>query len=102
MQQRRFASAGRAHDRDEVAVLDLEVDVAQDVKKLLLRQGIKAFEIFEFDHDGSAVVTKRNHRIGATGANGGDVARQERDRSKHEGDKNERHQIERTDAIKQG
>ena len=51
VQQRRFARAGRPHDRDKVAFLDIQVDVAQDVKKLLFCQGITAFQIFKFDHD---------------------------------------------------
>src|SRR5436190_22599165 len=55
VQQCRFTCAGRTHYRDEIAFLDLQVDVAQDVKKLLLRQGIGAFQIRKFDH----TVTRR-------------------------------------------
>jgi hypothetical protein len=51
--------------------LNLEVDVAQDVKKLFLRQRIETLEVFEFDHDESAVVTRRDHWLGATGAQRG-------------------------------
>src|SRR5439155_1621265 len=38
VQQRRFACAGRTHDRDEVAFLNLQIDLAQNVKELFLRQ----------------------------------------------------------------
>jgi hypothetical protein len=50
VQQRGFARAGRSHHGDEIAFLNLQVNVAQDVKKLLLCQRIRTFEIFEFDH----------------------------------------------------
>src|SRR5688572_9571973 len=34
VEQRRFAGAGRPHDGNEVAFVNLQVDVAQDVKEL--------------------------------------------------------------------
>ena len=49
---------------------DLEIDVAQDVKEFLLRQRIRAFDVFEFDqwfHD-ELSVAERDHRIGPRGA----------------------------------
>ena len=50
VQQRRFTGAGWTHHGNEVPFADFQVDVAQDVKKLLLRQEIRAFETFKFDH----------------------------------------------------
>jgi hypothetical protein len=50
MQQCRFARAGRPHHGDEVAFLDFQVDVAQNVKKLFLRKRITPFEIAQFNH----------------------------------------------------
>jgi hypothetical protein len=35
MEESRFAGPGRTHDGNEIAFLDLEIDVAQDVKELL-------------------------------------------------------------------
>src|SRR5437764_13176294 len=63
VQQRRFTCAGRTHYRDKVAFLDFQVDVAQYVKKLLLRQGIRAFQILKFDH---IVYSARNAWTGST------------------------------------
>ena len=37
VQERRFTRAGRSHDGDKIAFPDFQIDVAQDVKKLLLR-----------------------------------------------------------------
>ena len=50
VEQRRFAGAGRPHDGNEVAFVDLQVDVAQDVKEFALRERVEAFEVFELDH----------------------------------------------------
>ena len=50
VQERRFARAGRTHDGNEVAFVDFEIDVAQDVKELPFRERINAFEILEFNH----------------------------------------------------
>src|SRR5206468_6764583 len=50
VQQRGFACARRPHDRDKVAFLNVQIDLAQDVKKLLLRQRIAAFQISKLDH----------------------------------------------------
>jgi hypothetical protein len=35
MQESRFPGAGRPHHGNEIALLDLEIDVAQDVDELL-------------------------------------------------------------------
>src|SRR5437762_9476357 len=101
VQQRRFACTRRPHDRNEVAFFNFESDVAQDIEKLLPRQGITSFEIVESDHGQSTVMPKRDHRISATRAKSGDIARQQSDRSEYEGDKNERREIECVNAIKQ-
>src|SRR6266480_1287381 len=53
MQQSRFACAGRAHNRDEVAFLNLQIDLAQDVKELFLRQRIAAFDVLKLNHTSS-------------------------------------------------
>src|SRR6266480_4793337 len=53
VQQRRFACAGRAHNRDEVAFLNLQIDLAQDVKELFLRQRIAAFDVLKLNHTSS-------------------------------------------------
>jgi hypothetical protein len=45
MQERGFAGAGRAHDRDELALFDLEVDVAQNIKKPALGEWITTFDM---------------------------------------------------------
>src|SRR5205823_8678578 len=52
VQQRRFACAGRAHNRDEVAFLNLQIDLAQNVKELFLRQRIAAFDMLKLNHIG--------------------------------------------------
>jgi hypothetical protein len=51
VQQRRFTCARRPHDRDKFAFGDVHIDVAQDVKKLLLAQRISAFEMAKLDHN---------------------------------------------------
>src|SRR6266446_2842913 len=53
VQQRRFACAGRAHNRDEVAFLNIQIDLAQYVKALFLRQRIAAFDVFKLNHTSS-------------------------------------------------
>jgi hypothetical protein len=45
VQERGFAGAGRAHDRDELALFDLEVDVTQNIKKTALGEWITAFDM---------------------------------------------------------
>ena len=50
VQQRRFARARRAHDRNEFAFSHIEIDVAQDIKHLPFRERINAFEMAKFDH----------------------------------------------------
>ena len=37
MKQRGFAGAGRSHHRDELALGDVDVDVAQDIKEFPMR-----------------------------------------------------------------
>src|SRR5438034_5686042 len=63
VQQRRFACARRPHDRDKVAFLNVQIDLAQDVKKLLLPERITAFQIFQFNHAESVIVSKRQYRL---------------------------------------
>ena len=63
VEQRRFAGAGRAHDRNEFAFGDFDVDVAQDVEKFSVSERITAFEIFKSNHGGYSV---RNAWIGLT------------------------------------
>src|SRR5438067_8360613 len=55
VQQRRFACAGRAHNRDEVAFLNLQIDLAQNVKELFLRQRIAAFDVLKLNHIGAFI-----------------------------------------------
>src|SRR5437762_7788731 len=55
VQQRRFACAGRTHDRDEVAFLNLQIDLAQNVKELFLRQRIAAFDVLKLNHIGAFI-----------------------------------------------
>src|ERR1700757_2383309 len=50
VQQRRFACTGWPHYRYKVTLLDVQIDLAQDVKKLLLRERITAFQISKLDH----------------------------------------------------
>ena len=50
VQQGRFAGPGWAHDGNELALVDFETDVAQDIKELPFGEWINAFEIFESDH----------------------------------------------------
>ena len=47
MQKGRLAGPGRPHDGNEIAVLDLEIDVAQDIKELLFAQGIATLNVIE-------------------------------------------------------
>ena len=49
VEKRRFARARRPHDGNEIAFLDLQVDVAEDVEELAFRQRVKTFDVFEFD-----------------------------------------------------
>src|SRR5438067_553251 len=55
MQQRGFACARRPHYRDKVALLNVQIDLAQDVKKLLPPERITAFQILKLDHRKSAI-----------------------------------------------
>ena len=50
VQERRLPSARWTHDRNEVAFLDIQIDLAQDVEKFLLPERITAFQILETDH----------------------------------------------------
>src|ERR1051326_6640737 len=50
VEDRGFPGAGRAHDRDKLAFLDVEIDVAEDVKKLCFGQWITTFDVTELDH----------------------------------------------------
>ena len=63
VEQRRFASAGWAHDRNEFAFGYVDVDVAQHVEKFSVSEGVTAFEIFKANHGGYSV---RNAWIGLT------------------------------------
>jgi len=63
MQQRRFACARGPHHRDKIALFNIQIDVAQDVKKFLLPERITAFQIFQFNHAESVVVRKRQYRL---------------------------------------
>jgi hypothetical protein len=47
MKESRFAGAGRPHDGNEIAFLDLEIDVAQNVKELLFAQRIATLNVIE-------------------------------------------------------
>ena len=49
MQQRRFSGAGRSHDGNEIALLDLEIDVAQDVEELLFPERIDALDVLRVE-----------------------------------------------------
>src|SRR6266480_5355172 len=53
VQQRRFTGAGRTHNRHEITFLNLEIDVAQNVKELFLRQRIAAFDVLKLNHTSS-------------------------------------------------
>jgi hypothetical protein len=50
VEERRLTGAGRAHDGNEVAFVHLQVDVAEDVKEFALRERVKTFEVFMFNH----------------------------------------------------
>jgi hypothetical protein len=45
VQKRRFAGAGRSHDGNEIALLNLEIDVAKHVKEFALRERINALDV---------------------------------------------------------
>src|SRR5689334_6370302 len=45
VQERRFSGTRRAHDRDKLAFGDVEVDVAKNIEKPSLSQGVTAFNI---------------------------------------------------------
>src|SRR5262249_16848525 len=50
VEQRRFAGARRPHHRNELALRNFDIDVAQDVEEFSLRQRITAFETLELNH----------------------------------------------------
>src|SRR5437879_11269975 len=50
MEQGRFPGAGWSHHRNEFAFRDFDVDIAQNIKKLSVRERITAFEIVKADH----------------------------------------------------
>ena len=50
MQQGRFAGSRRTHYGDEIAFGYVEIDVAQDVKRLPMPQWITAFEVAKANH----------------------------------------------------
>src|SRR5437867_9305251 len=58
VKQRRFAGAGRPHHRDELALRNFDLDVAQDVKKLPMPQRVISLKIPEPDHG------RRLHSLG--------------------------------------
>src|SRR5947208_1631356 len=67
VEQRRFTGTRWSHHRNELAFRDFDVDIAQNVKKLSVRERITAFEILEPNHHalwlsaiiGSARVARR-------------------------------------------
>src|SRR5206468_6457741 len=63
VQQRRFACARGPHHRDKIALFNIQIDAAQDVKKFLLPERVTAFQIFQFNHAESVVVRKRQYRL---------------------------------------
>src|SRR5207237_10548736 len=50
MEQGRFPGAGWSHHRNEFAFRDFDVDIAQNIKKLSVRERITAFEIVKADN----------------------------------------------------
>src|SRR5205814_3001072 len=50
VEQRRFARAGRPHHRNELALPNFDVDIAQNVKKLSVPQRVVSLKIPEPDH----------------------------------------------------
>src|SRR5205823_11437695 len=56
VQQRGFACARGPHHRDKIAFFNIQIDVAQDVKKLLLSERITAFQISKLDHGKSEIL----------------------------------------------
>src|SRR6266567_822751 len=50
VEQRRFAGAGGSHHRNELALRNLDIDVAQDVEKSSFCQRIRALEVVKPDH----------------------------------------------------
>ena len=46
----RFASAGWPHDRDEIALGYIQIDIAEDVKELSFGQRINSFDMLKLDH----------------------------------------------------
>ena len=72
VKERGFSSARRAHDRNEFAFLDVDVDVAQDIKEFRFGERIRTFDSTQLDHN-LGIVTKSDHRIGPSGANSRDV-----------------------------
>ena len=49
VQERRFPGAGRSHDGNEIALLHLEIDVAQNVKKLSFCERVNALDAMQSD-----------------------------------------------------
>src|SRR5262249_31402329 len=66
--QRRLAGAGRPHDRDELAGLDVEVDAAQGVH-LVRAHAVDLGELADADHGAAA-----SYLPGAPGLAGADAA----------------------------
>jgi hypothetical protein len=49
--------------RSYCLAIRVDVDIAQDIKEFALGERINAFEIFEFNHVESGIVTECNHRF---------------------------------------
>jgi hypothetical protein len=53
-----ISRARRAHDRDEVALTNIQIDLLQDISETSLRL-VTFFEVSEFDHESIFVTTFR-------------------------------------------
>jgi len=51
VKERRLTRSGGPHDRDKLAFLNLQIDVAEDIKESPLGQGVTAFNVAESDHN---------------------------------------------------
>jgi hypothetical protein len=50
VQEGRFACPGRTHHGNEIALGHIEVDVAQNVKRLAVAEGIRALDVMKANH----------------------------------------------------